>query len=289
MKRHLWLCLVVITTFMLGACEKRPVVDSAMSADGTAIRYEVAGSGDVALVFVHGWTGNRSVWDAQVAYFAPRYRVVRIDLAGHGESGTERKVYTVPAFGADVAAVVDRLSLQRVILVGHSLGGPVSLEAEKRLGARVLGVVGVDSFYTAFDFPKDAKAAKEFTAKFLQPFEDNFPETTEKFVRSIFAPGADPALVEAYAKKAAAADKTMAISALRELFAWYRGDAAAAFQRVGAKLHNINGDPKGENKPRHASVVLIAGALHFPAQEKPAEFNRALDELARQMASAAAK
>mgnify|MGYP001597132606 CR=1 FL=1 len=86
--------------------------------------------------------------------------MVRIDLAGHGESGRERKDSTIAAFGGDVAAVVEKLGLKKVILIGHSMGGPASVEAARRLGDRVTGVVGVDSFYTAFQIPKDPQKAK---------------------------------------------------------------------------------------------------------------------------------
>ena len=65
----------------------------------------------MALVFVHRWTCNRGFRDAQVAYFAPRYHVARLDLADHRESGKGRKAYTFAAFGADVAAVVEQRGL----------------------------------------------------------------------------------------------------------------------------------------------------------------------------------
>lgn len=57
------------------------------SADGIPVRYEVHGAGPPALVFVHGWSCDRDYWRGQVEHFAGRYRVVTVDLAGHGESG----------------------------------------------------------------------------------------------------------------------------------------------------------------------------------------------------------
>ncbi len=285
---------LVVTALLLGACNKPvpsstvPVVDTATSTDTVPIRYETVGKGDVALVFVHCWTCNRGFWDAQVAPFAQQYQVVRLDLAGHGESGNDRKIYSMAAFGADVAAVADKLKLKKIVLIGHSMGGPVSLEAEKRLGDRVIGVVGVDTFHTGFTIPTGAKA-KKFSNDFVKPFEQNFPEHAGKLMRSFFAAGADPLLVDRVAKNTQSADKAMALSAMRQLFAWYEKDAAVAFQRIDGRLRNINGDPKGENKPLHPSVTLIAGAAHFPAQEKPAEFNQALDTIIKQFVAGAAK
>ncbi len=264
---------------LLGGCEAKPPsaparqVGTVMSSDGIPIRYEASGTGEPALVFVHCWTCNRKFWDEQVDYFARYYRVVRLDLAGHGESGKGRKDYTMSAFGADVAAVVEQLGLKQVVLVGHSMGGPVSVEAEKRLGKRrVLGVVGVDIFHTGFPMPKNDKEA----AAFVKPFEDDFKGHGEKFMRSMFTPQSDPALIERIGGMVLGTDQTMAVNALRNILAWYRSDAAAAFDRLGERLRNINADPLGTGRPPHRSVVLIAGVGHFVAQEKPEAFNRAL-------------
>jgi len=71
-----------------GAC----VTDS---ADTTPIEYHVSGSGDITLVFIHGWSCDSRYWRMQVPYFEGRYRVVTVDLAGHGHSGMTRTDYTV--------------------------------------------------------------------------------------------------------------------------------------------------------------------------------------------------
>lgn len=119
----------------------------ARSADGVAIRYDVRGAGDPALVLVHGWTNAREIWGEHPATLARTHRVVTVDLAGHGESGTDRAEWTIPAFGDDVTAVADALELERMVLVGFSMGGGVVLEAAERLGERVMGIVFVDAFH----------------------------------------------------------------------------------------------------------------------------------------------
>ena len=255
------------------------------AADGVEIRYDVAGTGDTTLVFVHCWTCNRRSWDESFAYFSKDYRVVRLDLAGHGESGKGRKHYTMGAFGGDVAAVADKLGLKRIVLIGHSMGGPVSLEAEKRLGARVIGVVGVDTFHISFPMPKNDKEV----AAFMKPFEDDFKGHGKKFMHSMFTPQSDPVVIKRVDAMVSGVDQTMAIDAIKNIFAWYRSDAAASFARVGDRLRNINADPKGENKPLDKSVMLIAGVGHFVAQEKPAEFNRVLESIVAGFESATTK
>ena len=64
-----------------------PLNDYVLSADDIPIYYEVQGDGKPVLVFIHGWCCNRSHWREQLGEFAHQYKVVAVDLAGHGESG----------------------------------------------------------------------------------------------------------------------------------------------------------------------------------------------------------
>ena len=64
---------------------------AAVSPDGIPVTFETHGTGEPALVFVHGWSCDRSYWRGQVGEFARRHRVVVVDLAGHGESGAGRE------------------------------------------------------------------------------------------------------------------------------------------------------------------------------------------------------
>jgi pimeloyl-ACP methyl ester carboxylesterase len=277
-QRRLMVLFSLVLALSLGACTgPGGGADEVKSADGTTIKYEQAGKGDVSLVFIHCWACDRTIWDAQHKFFRPDYHVVRLDLAGHGESGKERKEYTMASYAADVAAVVNKLNLQHVILVGHAMGGPVALETAKLLGDRVVGIIAVDSFYTAFNVPADQKAAAEAKAKFLQPFEPNFPEAAEKMVRSSFAEGANTAVVDRVAKKVASADKGVALNSMSHLFDWWSNQRDASLKQFESKLVNINGDPKSEGQVQHKSVKLIPGTMHYPAQEKPEGFNRVVD------------
>ena len=78
-----------------------------------------------AVVLIHCWMCDSGIWDNVVPTLAKSYRVVTLDLPGHGVSGKDRKEWSMAAFGADVATVVNALRLDRVILVGHSMGGAV--------------------------------------------------------------------------------------------------------------------------------------------------------------------
>jgi pimeloyl-ACP methyl ester carboxylesterase len=145
---------VALTASVVGGCavadeeppDPVPTTSTVVSVDGSSISYDIAGDGPTALVFVHGWSCNRTYFDAQVADFVTDHRVVRLDLAGHGTSGMERRDYSISSFGADVAAVAESLDLHSMILIGHSMGGDVITEAAKLLPGRVEGLIWVDTY-----------------------------------------------------------------------------------------------------------------------------------------------
>ncbi len=153
-------------------------VGSATSADGIPIRYQVSGKGPVSVVFVHGWACDRSYWREQLDHFARQYRVVALDLAGHGESGVERRQWTIEAFGRDVVTVMEALNLRRVVLVGHSMGGPVAVETARVAPEIVLGLVGVDTFHD----PEAPGMTGEAIQRSVQRFQDDFATAMRNLV-----------------------------------------------------------------------------------------------------------
>ncbi len=104
-----------------------------LSADNVPIAYAVYGpTTDPAVVLVHGWSCDSRYWHNQIPYFSnTKYRVITVDLAGHGNSGFGRKVYTTEAFGQDVAAVLRKIDVKKAVSVGHSMGGEIILYAAK--------------------------------------------------------------------------------------------------------------------------------------------------------------
>lgn len=97
------------------------------------------------LVFIHGWTADRHRWDRQFKHFATNFRVVRVDLRGHGESVAPPGGYTIPGLADDVLALVDALGIVEFTPVGHSMGGMVALTLALRTPHRIRRFVLVDS------------------------------------------------------------------------------------------------------------------------------------------------
>lgn len=243
--------------------------------DGVPIHYQDSGKGKVALIFVHCWSCNAGFWKNQVPEFSARYRVVAIDLAGHGASGKGREAWTVQAFARDVQTVVERLKLKKVVLIGHSMGGPVILEAARLMPERVIGLVPVDTLQDVTqEFPMESRA------KFLENFKKDFQGTTRGFVATLFGAAADPLLVQKVAEEMAAAHPEVAQGAMKELMDY---DKKAGLAGIRAPITAINGDKWPTNLPANQKFApqfqasILSGSGHFPQLENPAEFNRLLE------------
>jgi pimeloyl-ACP methyl ester carboxylesterase len=182
-------CIVLAVARPTMAEPQTRVEGRARSADGVEIAYTVVGSGDTALLFIHGGLADRTFWAPQFAALGDRFRLVAIDLAGHGESGRNRQSWTIPAFGEDARAVADALNLRRVVIIGNSLGGAVALEAARLLRGRAIAVVGVDTLHDLtqrFD-PAEARARAE-------AFRTDFAGACRAMINQLFHPDAYPEL-----------------------------------------------------------------------------------------------
>ena len=252
--------------------------DVANGADEVAIHYSRAGTGRTALVFVHGWSCDRSYWSEQIGAFAADYTVVAIDLAGHGESGTDRSDWSMTSFGTDVAAVVEQEGLDEVVLVGHSMGGSVVLEAARQLGDRVALIVGVDTLQQPLAPPRSEVDSRALWARFAE----DFPASTAGFVRrSFFLESSPPDLVDRIAEDMSAANPTVALEAghqltIYDIEAGIRANRDVPFVLINADYRPTDADGLRQLHPR-ARVALITGVGHFPMLETPAEFNELLD------------
>ena len=154
-----------------------------LSKDGVPISYEIYGAGEPTLVFVHGWSCDARYWRAQLPYFSKKHRVVTLDLAGHGHSGTTRSQYTMWAFGEDVRAVTEAIGSRSVILIGHSMGGSVIAEAARLMPNRVIGLIGVDTLEN-IEYPMTREELK----KMIAPLEKDFRTGSRQFVGEMISP-----------------------------------------------------------------------------------------------------
>lgn len=247
----------------------------ATSADGVSIHFEVEGLGDPPIVFVHGWACDLTYWRAQMDPFSTDHLVAALDLAGHGRSGLGRSAWTMEAFGQDVAAVIRKLDLHDVVLVGHSMGGTVILEAAREVPGRVGLLVAVDTF-----FDVEQRLGREQVRQFLTPFRSDYRAAVRSYLEdNMFGPQTDPALKEAIVTDMSQAAPDVALGALEYLLTY---DTPAALARVRMPIRCINSDKyvtRTELARKHAAsfdVVHMSGVGHFLMMEKPEDFNRLL-------------
>lgn len=255
-------------------------IDSVASADGVNIVYEVSGTGSPALIMVHGWSCDRGYWREQVKEFSAKYTVVTVDLGGHGQSGLNRKTWCMHSYSEDVAAVVGKLGLDSIILIGHSMGGSVILEAALRLKGKVIALVGVDTYN---DLTK--KYTPEEMTAFLQPFEENFTNTTKLFVHSMFGQQADSALQSEIINDMAAGPREVGLGSFEQYFPYYFGNPISiAMKKANLPVRCINSDKypsnpeAGRAMAKSFEVKIMAGIGHFVHLEDPVTFNRLLHE-----------
>jgi len=250
------------------------------SADGTPIAYEVHGAGEPTLILVHGWSCDARYWREQLAHFAARHRVVTVDLAGHGHSGTGREDYTMRSFGEDVRAVADAVGGDQFILVGHSMGGLVIAEAAHLLPGRVLGLIGVDSLHD-LDFP----VTEEHTTEMIAPLEADFSTACRQFAAAMILPDTDADLAEWIQADMAAAPARVALSAMRAYMAqWLTGAGPALFDDLSLPVVAVCADmwpvnAEANRKHMHSfEAIVLEGTDHFLMLGAADEFNPALEE-----------
>lgn len=94
---------------------------------GTRISVVEAGKGPVVML-VHGVAGSRHIWDSVIPRLAERFRVVAVDLPGHGESEKPRGDYSLGAYATVLRDLLEVLGYRRVTVVGHSLGGGIAMQ-----------------------------------------------------------------------------------------------------------------------------------------------------------------
>ncbi|MFW6089066.1 MAG: alpha/beta fold hydrolase [Gemmatimonadota bacterium] len=268
---------------------------STPSFDGVPIVYEVhgpdgrsgAGAGEPSpapLVLVHGWSCDRSYWEAQIGPLSAGRQVVTVDLAGHGESGMGRERWTIASYGADVAAVLEALDLRDAILVGHSMGGDVVVDAARIASERVAALVWVDD-YRRLGRPSDGERIRGLVAA----LREDFSGTTYDLARGRFPATADSALVERVARDMAAAPPEVAIPSIVSSLQNGHLVPIVLETELDLPIATINPDDGTTDVESMRSygvdVVLMPNVGHFMMMEDPAGFNelllRVVDDIER--------
>ncbi len=276
-----WFLIVIGLIFLTNTLKSQPNYPQMVtSKDGTQISYKIFGVGEPTLVFVHGWSCDSRYWQKQVSYFSKNYKIILIDLAGHGHSGMTREKYTMKAFGEDVQAVVEATKSQNVILIGHSFGGAIIAEAARLMPYRIKGLIGIDTYENI-----EYQLSREEFNGMMEPFQENFQSGTRQFVQQMLLPAKDTLLSNWIIADMSAAPQSIALSSMEEyLEQSITGEAAIIFDEIHVPIIAVKGDMwpvdyEANRRHMHSyDAIEIKNADHFLMLNRPDEFNKALKQ-----------
>ncbi|MEM7049452.1 MAG: alpha/beta fold hydrolase [Acidobacteriota bacterium] len=255
---------------------------TALSPDGVPIRYGVHGEGDTTLVLIHCWCCDATFWQSTVDRLAGAFRMITVDLAGHGLSGLNRDVFSIEAYGEDVAAVVRAEKVEQPILVGHSMGAFVMIEAARRLGPdRVQGLIAVDSLQNL-----EREFDQEQMAAYFEALETDFAAQVQRTVGPYFDPATDRQVVERVAANIGQGPLEVGVSSLQSIIT-YDAPAALAGTDLDLRLVASPIDPiehaTNRRHTRSFEAEVLPGVGHWPMFEKPDELAAALARMANDL------
>jgi pimeloyl-ACP methyl ester carboxylesterase len=244
------------------------------------------GSGNPPIVLVHGFLCHHQDWCHQVSHFAPRHTVVACDLRGHGVSPRGDAPMSIETLGEDVAAMLAEEDLNGAVLVGHSMGCRVVMEARRQAPSRVAGLVLVDGSRVANDRESGQNAFDTVVEE----------EGYEAVVRGLFEDmffGEPPNWKDDLLANVLAAPKKMGCPLFRAMIAWDAEILERALDEIRVPVLVIQSTTMGVDRKRrpleagetgpYQSLILdrlvgaesetIAGPGHFCMKEAPDAIN----------------
>jgi pimeloyl-ACP methyl ester carboxylesterase len=248
-----------------------------LELDDARLFFTDDGAGEPPLLLVHGYTADSHDWSWQIPHFVAGHRVVAVDLRGHGASSSPVDGYTTAGFTGDLVALLDHLGVDRVVAVGHSLGGILVSALAVEHPERVAAVVAVDPAYLVED---DMVGA-------LGPVLDSLDDAgVVPFIEGIIgegmaSPARDPGLRTWQVRRIATLEPRVLRQALVAQVSGMalRSESEPYLRRRRCPVLSFHADPvRGALEAalltdQRSHVVTWEGAGHWLHQERAAEFN----------------
>jgi len=251
---------------------------------GLTLAYEESGHGP-ALLFLHGYPLDRSMWRLQLHRLSSQARCIALDLRGCGESDAPVGIYDMDTFAGDVAGLMDHLKIERAVLCGLSMGGYIALAFAEHWPDRLAGLVLANTRAGA-----DTEAGREARMNAVKvALEQGVAAIADSMMPRLLAVNTreqKPELVEQVREMMARQQAAGIAGALRGMAA--RPDRTALLSRINCPALIITGDsdaliPMSESEAMAAAIpgarlVVIPGAGHLSNLEQPEAFNTAIRE-----------
>ena len=203
------------------------------SFDNVKIAYNVIGQGDQTLVFVHGWSCDKSYWNKQIPILKDQYKIITIDLAGHGESGTNRSEYTMGNYAHDILTVIKHLDLDNVIFVGHSMGAGIVLEVGSSCLNKTKAIISIDGFGNIPKI-KNENELETFEKKLRSFWKlEDFETKTYSWIKSWPSPKSDSLMIDSIAKDMSLNDPYASVESIVNYFLWNDSEYPNLIKTIG--------------------------------------------------------
>lgn len=240
------------------------------TAQSVHIAYDDVGSGEPAIVFLHGLFEDRTYYRSQVEHLSPRHRVLSVDLRGHGESDAPAAPYSLDVLADDVIGVCEAAGVTQAVICSHSMA--LALRIATRRPDLAAGVVLLDG--AVFFLPE----AQGPMAGLLEALEtDGWREALLGFFTSVAGPAAER--VAADIKRA---PRDYAAPMLRDIVAAARSEHAEELASLRCPLLYVHGAmPADLDRLRQAQpdviIETVDGAGHYVMLAAPERLNAVLD------------
>ena len=240
------------------------------SHGGAEISYRDFGGTGLPILFIPGWVCSQEWWGPLVARLAPSLRAITFDYPGVGSSGLGNRQWALENFARDAKNILEFLDLRDVVLVGHSMGGGVALDAAYLCPDRVTRVVGCDAYTYLEFYPRfDDRKVDEF----LSSYRQDFPGSMTRGIGAYFLPGGDAELRARVSGAMANAEPESAIATMENFLRW---DLDASLARCPVPVAAINAGhflspAMRERYGARMDIRTVDGVGHFLMLEKPAE------------------
>jgi len=254
------------------------------------IHHVLTGNGRPPIVFVHGFGCAHDDWDAQVAHLSPRHQTVAVDLRGHGASPGTAEECSIERFGADVAEVMTALGASPVVLVGHSMGCRVVIEAALQAPDHTAGVILVDGSQFA------APMASVLRNTFAMP--NGYANLIRRWFEEMFTGRSNPTTVASVVNRAESLPRSIGEKLLVDMLRYDVGRLATALADLHVPVMAIQSTYSNENRERRTMsggqttpyldmlrtrvasirIEIIENTGHFPQIDQSAQTNALLDQ-----------
>jgi pimeloyl-ACP methyl ester carboxylesterase len=243
--------------------------------DGARIHYVDYGKGSEALVLVHGWTCNLDNWRDQLPDFAKRNRVIAIDLPGHGQSDKPQITYSMDLFARAVDAVLRDAKVKRAVVVGHSMGTPITRQFYRKYAQKTLAIVIVDGPLRPFG---DKAMMDRMISGFRGP---NYQEAVGQMLAGLMGPGLSAEARERIKASLLNTPQPVLVSAMEGMAdpsIWEADKINVPVLAIMAKspFFGANLEQSYRGIAPNLEFQMWDGVGHFIMMEKPKEFNEAV-------------